>query len=92
MLGFVEWLLMMLIMAVVFFAVLWFVMRSAVRSGMRAAHEDDRDARLADRCMLRTAQEASHQLVPHSERSPRVRPFATRPSNTAASVLRPASI
>lgn len=49
MVGFVELLLMMLIMAVVFFGILWLIVRSAVRAGARAAREVDRDEGLPRR-------------------------------------------
>lgn len=47
MLGFYGWLLMMLIMAIVFFVAMWLVVRSAVQSGMRAARQGElrQDAR-----------------------------------------------
>lgn len=49
MLGFAEWLLLMLFMAAAFFVALWLVVRSAVRSGVRAAREEERAQRIVSR-------------------------------------------
>lgn len=50
MFGFYEWLMTLVITAAAFLGVLWLVVRSAVRSGMRAAREDGRsDRRVRER-------------------------------------------